>query len=206
MLPACRSSVRSDMHWSDHLESMKWERPSHYGGYSPNGDYLVLSRGRDSSALVNSNYFTAFKCLREVAVAFSEPPEAPRDHIDYGWGGEGNDNQWVYDFRAGCSLSGWIEYLLVRADAPEPVLQEAAEIFCSLCDYPVLDDTDYEERLTAEVERYWKSCSLSDRLYEWKRAYEDVDKRWRESNYFVIRHDDAYLRDDHLFDRLKEGL
>lgn len=194
------------MHWSDHLDEMKWEHPSNYGGYSPNGDYLVAVRGRDSGALANSNYCTAFRCLREVASVFGEPAAVPRDHIDYGWGSEGNDATWVYDFRAGCSMTGWVEYLLVRADAPEPVLQEAAEIFCSLKDYPVLDDQDYNERLTAEVERYWKSLPLRYRFDEWERAYEHVDDRWRSSNYFVIRHDDAYLRDDHLFDRLKEGL
>jgi hypothetical protein len=194
------------MHALDHLDEMKWEQPDHYFGYSPIGDYIVAVRGRDSGALDNSNYETAFKCLSTTAEPFGEPPDVPRDHINYGWGGEGNDNQWVYDFRASCSMTGWVEYLLVRADAPEEVLQEAAEIFCSLKEYPVLDDSDYDERLTAEVERYWKSCSLSSRLDEWEQAYSDIDERWRDSNYFVIRHDDAYLRDDHLFDRLKEGL
>ena len=103
-------------------------------------------------------------------------------------------------------MTGWVEYLLVRADAPEPILQEAAEIFCSLKEYPVLDDQDYGERLTAEVERYWKGLPLRCRFDEWERAYEHVEDRWRESNYFVIRHDDAYLRDGHLFDCLKEDL
>lgn len=192
------------MHALDHLDEMKWEQPDSYGGFSPVGDYLVVTRTRDSSCRENSNYEVAFKCLRTVAEPFGEPPEGEREHIYYGWGGEGNDNQWVYDFRASHWACGWVEYLLVRADAPDEILAEAAEIFTSLKEYPVLDECDVSDRETEAAMNYWKGLPLRWRLDEWKSTYEHMGNP--DTSYFVIRHDDAPMRDDNLFDRLREGL
>lgn len=165
----------------------RWEHPSDYGGFSPDGDFLILSQHRDSSALDRSNYVCAFEELKRVAAQFPDVPE------DYDDGREG----WVYDFRAGHWAVGWVEYLLVRSDAPEEVLQAAADIVCSLADYPVLDEGHFSELEYSEAAAYWAGLSLRWRLDALKRSGSDA-------SIFSIRHDEPpggeemyhYLRRD----------
>ena len=71
---------------------------------------------------------------------------------------------WVYGWCARCSLVGWIEYLMVRADAPATVLEAAELVLKGLYGYPVFDeghwsDLEWEENMT-----YWAECSVRDRL------------------------------------------
>lgn len=126
-----------------------WKRPDCYGGFSPDGEYVILTQCRDSDALERSNYRVAMRELERVA---AEQPE-PKD-------GE----PWVYDFRAGHWGVGWIETLMVRDNAPEPVIRAAEEIVCALADYPVLDDSDYSELEFYEASEYWASMSVAERF------------------------------------------
>lgn len=167
----------------EHLAGREWEHPSNYGGFSPDGDFVILTRTRDSSALEQSNYAAAFETLREVAAAFPDPEDDDEDERSVGW---------VYDFRAchwGC---GWVETLLVRADAPELVLITAGEIICALAEYPVLDDEDFNERENDQIDESWAYLSTKERL----RLLSDCNA---EVSYFCVRRsecpDDWRVRD-----------
>lgn len=149
------------------LAESKWEHPRHYAGFSPDGDYLIVVQHRDSDACTRSNYLCAFRELQEVIRrgGLDDPPEErvtdafpSRDEISPRSAG------WVYDFRAGHPCVGWIEYLLVRADAPMDVLLAAGDILCSLDDYPVLNEDHFSELEWEEAAAFWESLSIRERL------------------------------------------
>ena len=133
----------------------KWMLPKDYGGFSPDGDYILLERTRNSDCLENSNYECAFEALKSVATKFPQPDYDK----DYRFG-------WVYDFRARHWCCGWVETLLVRADAPDEVIKAAEAIDCALADYPVFNDVDYRERLSAAAQRYWESLPMRWKIEE----------------------------------------
>lgn len=153
------------MHESDLIDEALaqrvWEHPSDYGGFSPDGDYVVCTRHRDSGTVARSNYQVAFRELRKVCEDFPDAPEEP--FPDRG-GLSPRSGGWVYDWCASHWAVGWVEYLMVRADAPQAVLQEAARIVASIEDYPVLDDDHHSQMEWDEITEYWASCSVRDRL------------------------------------------
>jgi len=170
------------MNAAEHLAENAWKHPRDYGGFSPDGDYLVLSRNRDSDLLSESNWDYACRALGAEAYDggseyFSERPA-------------------VYHWRAGHWACGWVEYLMVRADADESVLTAAGDIVCSLADYPVLDESDYSDRECEAVNETWERASVSERV-KWL--------QWARMNIFAARRDE-FPRDDNgaLFDRLRD--
>lgn len=170
------------MNASEYLET--WKHPDCYGGFSPDGDYLILSRHRDSQLLDESNWDVACKSLNAEA---------------YDGGREGFATRpTVYHWRAGHWAVGWIECLMVRADAPDNVLNEAGEIVCSLADYPVLSDDDYSEREYAAICDYWGRLPVADRVHELQRAGLCIFAARRDA----LPEDPAGA----LFERLREGL
>ena len=183
----------------DHLERHVWTHPSNYAGFSPDGDYLIAVRARDADCCAESNYFTAFDWLKEVAKPFPEPEEE-RD-----WRGDISERSagWVYDWRARCSMRGWVEYLMVRADAPDDVKDQAGRIVKAIAGYPILDEKDYDRRVKDAVMDYWKDMNMSWRLDTWKRVNEFNDAP--DSSYFGIRRDSLPLEDDALYQDLSEG-
>lgn len=131
----------------EHLAETAWKTPDCYGGFNPIGDYLILSRHRDSDLISESNWDVACKSL------------SAEDHDT----GDLETRPAVYTFRAGHWAVGWVEYLLVRPDAPEATLKAAGEIVCGLAEYPVLSDDDLSEReCEAELEA-WRNLSVRDR-------------------------------------------
>ena len=133
------------MHASKHLTP--WKHPADYGGFSPDGDYVILSVHRDSDCLDRSNWIRACEILGAEDYN-AEHPHYGRTADDY------PDRPNVYTFRAGHWAVGWVEYLLVRYDAPDSVLTEAREIVCSLADYPVLDESHYSDMEHDEMADY----------------------------------------------------
>ena len=104
------------MNTQDTLNEVKWTHPSEYHGFSPDGDYLIYSQNRDSSICEEVNYELIFSELKRL------------------------DKENAYDFRASHWACGWIEYILIKKDSPQPLKDKAAEIIQSLSDYPILDD------------------------------------------------------------------
>ncbi len=169
------------MNASNHLE--QWKHPRDYGGFSPDGDYLLLARTRDSSTLDRSNWECICKALNAEA---------------YDDGDDGFDARpAVYHWRAGHWACGWVEYLMIRADAPQAMLDEAGEIFCALADYPVYDEDHFSELEYTEAAEYWERMSVRDR-------YEAIKNHGDGISIFAARH--GYLPQDEsgsLFDYLR---
>ena len=128
----------------DTLRAAQWETPSSYAGFDPVGDVLVLSINRDSDALGRSNWAVGGTLLREAADAAGAPES-------------------VYDWRASHWAVGWVDYLMVKRDAPESVLEAAAEILDSLSDYPALSDDHWSDLEWSEASDYWASLSVRER-------------------------------------------
>lgn len=127
----------------------EWTTPSGYAGFDPVGDWVVLTRTRDSGPLERSNWRIARKRLTEAA-GVDEVAEDDR-------------TQPVYDWRAGHWACGWVEYLMVPADAPEAVLDAAQEMADALAAYPILDEEDFTREEDEEACALWAVLSPRDR-------------------------------------------
>ena len=137
------------MNAAEHLDETVWTRPASYGGHSPDGDYCIYNRNRESSILENTNY-TGLLSLLEAEL--QNHPEAD------------DEEPWVYDFSANHWACGWVEYIIVRKDAPQAILDMAGELYCALSEYPVLDDAAYSEAQSEAMARYWEDCSSQERM------------------------------------------
>lgn len=146
----------------------KWETPGDYGGFDPVGHYGVIGQNRDSDALARSNWQVACQWLAEAAGIDAVP------ELEGGFGGDPNDAPPVYTWRAGHWAVGWVEYLMVRPDASEAVLEAAQAIKDSLSDYPVLDDEHYSNLEYAERCDYWAGMSVRHRAEVIKESGADV--------------------------------
>ena len=136
----------------EHLVDYKWERPSHYGGHSPEGDYLIYSRNRDSEILDDCNYKAILKDLQEKAKSLNF------DNLDE------SENGWVYDFRASHWACGWVEYIIVDKNAPNELLELAGEIVCAIGSYIVYKGDSYSEAQEEARAEYWNNESVQDRI------------------------------------------
>jgi hypothetical protein len=126
-----------------------WKHPSSYLGFSPEGDYLILNQHSQSDPQDASNYRVAFQRLKEVVKDLASPPkEFYREELSP------RSEGWVYDFRASHCLVGWVEYLLIRSDAPEELINEAEDLVYTLKnEYYILDESDCE---ALKAEWGWK--------------------------------------------------
>ena len=138
------------------IDKYRWETPDSYGGFNPVGDIVVYSQNRDSSILEQSNYEQIFKHLKETIKGLDCPFV-----LNY----ERGEFDWVYDFRAGHWACGWVEYILVRKDAPQSVIDAAIEVIGSMEDYPVFDEMHYSEMQWDATETFWQECSTEDRMH-----------------------------------------
>lgn len=164
-----------------------WETPSDYFGFDPVGDIGVAAKHRDSDALSRSNFAVAKARLLEAA-----GPEAITD-----WDGDNMDARpVVYDWRASHWAVGWVEYLMVRADAPQAVLDEAQAIVDELEDYPALDEDDWSQLEHEEASDFWASLSVRQRA--------DYIKDYApEVSIFAARRDYVPSNDGHLDEVLR---
>ena len=133
-------------------ELNRWESPDSYAGHNPIGDYTLYGRTRDSSIMENSNYELILEELTDLAEQFDKL--------------RGDDEPFVYDFRAGHWACGWVEEIIIRQDAPKQIIDRAKEIQAALSDYPVYSDDDYSERQWDEMFRYWNDIDIKERV-EW---------------------------------------
>lgn len=156
----------------DSLRPTAWIKPDNYGGFSPNGDYCILTIARDSCALDRSNWHIARQLLADSAGLSTVPF---------------SDSGPVYEWRAGHWGCGWIEYLMVSASAPECVLECAASIVDSLADHPALCDDHWSELEWEECAEYWQSLDTRERVQLIKDSGSDA-------SIFAARHD--YLPSD----------
>jgi hypothetical protein len=134
----------------------RWETPECYGGADPVGDIIVVTRTRDSSILEESNFEVAQKRIETIL----------KHKVEEVW--ELKDGSYAYPkfyiLRTGHWAVGWIEYLMLRADAPKRAIEEAQEIARKIEGYPVLDEYDYSEREWDAAAETWQNASLHERI------------------------------------------
>ncbi len=172
------------MEAAEHLTA--WTRPSSYGGFSPDGDYCVLTRNRDSELLGNVNFDVAVESLKAQAMDHGTSNDIPADRPP------------AYTWIARHFAVGWVEYLMVRQDAAPDLLTTAGEIVCSLADYPILDESRYSDAQHNAVCEYWAQCSLRERAEYLREA---------ELSLFAARREELPQDDNgRLFERLSNGL
>ena len=115
----------------DHLKETAWVRPSNYVGKDWTGYFIIVSQNRDSGTLEKVNFETARKLLSQwegEEVNATAPGDIPCPQMQVT---VASANHWA---------CGWVDSLMIHKEAPEAALIEAAEIICSLADYPCLDD------------------------------------------------------------------
>ena len=121
----------------------KWEHPDSYAGFSPIGDYVLLSKTRDSLILDEVNFDAALSQLRAESEECDET---------------------FYTFRASHWACGWVEYLIVAKSAPEAVIAIAEDIDNALADYPSLDDDALSQKQFDAIHDYWAGLRVVDRV------------------------------------------
>jgi hypothetical protein len=131
--------------YKEYLQDNIWTHPDSYSGHSPDGNYMIYSQNRDSQTVEISNYRTILKDLQSKAIQL-------------------NCDESVYDFRAGHWACGWVEYIIVKIDAPKELLIYCAEIICALADYPVWNESDLSELEWDTASKYWESLSLDEKV------------------------------------------
>lgn len=136
----------------------RWEHPESYAGFSPTDDYLIYTQYRNSDTMSACNYKLIFEDLKQFVIDH-ELPEPPNNPCI-----ESSTMGWVYDFRASHWAVGWVEYILIRQDAPKMLIQYAEHIISKLSGYPVYDDDRYSEWMFEAISDYWQSLSLSDKI------------------------------------------
>jgi len=156
----------------DILSEQVWEHPGDYAGHNPVGDYVIYARNRESSIMEDVNYNLICAELGALDDDFSAP---------------------VYTFRAGHWAVGWIEYVIVKNDAPEKTLENAAEILSALSDYPILNDEAYSDAQCEAITSYWERENVRDRVQWCCEAGESI---------FAARRD---CPSDAVFDHLMQG-
>jgi len=142
----------------DILEEHKWQTPDSYFGFNPVGDYVIYTQTRDSSILEEVNYKRILEDLKAEAEKHPEPPET-----------EGAEEwlPWVYDWRASHWACGWVEYIMIRKDSPQAILDMAGEILCALADYPCYDESAWSDAEYEAMADYWESLSIRDRVRDY---------------------------------------
>ncbi len=174
----------------------KWTTPDSYFGFDPVGDYVLYSRHRDSTLLTESNW----ECLQQELETIIEDLPKPNTRYKRTYYGEEEElpSDWLYVWSASHWAVGWVEYLMIREDAPQELIEKADELYHYLKnEYPILDDDDYSQRQDEAIYQFWQDCTLEERM-EYCRKTDD--------SIFAARRDDEippdvydYLRDMDLF-------
>lgn len=151
----------------EQIRERAWATPRDYGGFSPIGDYCIGSVHRDSDTISRSNW----RCMVRDFGGVDWTPN--RD--EYQWNGPPAGPHWdarpvCYIWRAGHSAVGWVDYMMIRADAPESVQKEAGEVVAALADYPVYREEDLSDLEWDEACQLWEQSSVADRVEYLQRA------------------------------------
>jgi hypothetical protein len=130
------------------LSETAWTHPADYGGHSPDGDYVIYARTRDSDIMANVNYDSIMETFEH--------------------------DESVYDFRASHWACGWVEYIIVPAGSPDSVLTRAADILCALADYPSLNDDKLCEAEYEAFCEFWDGIGTGERLDYLKQSGDSI--------------------------------
>lgn len=143
------------LEYPNKLGLTEWEHPPYYGGFSPVGDFLAAVKTRDSGLLERTNWDIIVNALAEL----NQTHEAPQDPEL-----ESGDENYFYTFVARHWACGWVEYAMVRRDAPDEYQELLYEFESALAGYPILDETAYCVALYEEIYSIWDHAGLRDRM------------------------------------------
>lgn len=127
-----------------------WRKPEAYFGFSPDGDFILYNHYRDSHLIDESNWDYLMEAFK------------PEDYDDRN-GFE--ERPTCYIWSAGCSLVGWVEYMMIRHDAPWDLKLKAEKVLERLSNYPILDEDDHSRREWEFVCESWQNMSLKERVH-----------------------------------------
>ena len=142
------------------LQKHLWERPECYGGFNPEGDYLIYSKHRDSRLLERVNYD---EILSELTKFEETIPGRPDDRVISGTYRRDTIGTWSYEWTAKHWAVGHIDYIMVSGDSPDEMLILAAEIVRAMDAYPVFDEDAYSEAELGEGDIAWKDADMDTR-------------------------------------------
>lgn len=152
------------------LESKKWERPEYYAGFNPDMDYLLYARHRESQLVEESNMAVIRRELDKIIAALPQDQRepVPTDAAEMEAFGMAKSEAttrefWVYSWRASHPMVGWVEYLMLRGDAPDALKDKAESMLKGLEGYPIADDDHYSDLQTEAIDKYWDGASESER-------------------------------------------
>jgi hypothetical protein len=115
-----------------------WDSSVNFIGEKPNG-YSVYSRNRESSILENTNFE---ECLNRL----------------------GGESEWVEIVCHKHWACGWIEYLMLKENAPHTLIEIAIETTKELDAYPILNEHLYTEAQLDSMQTYWDNLSIKERI------------------------------------------
>jgi hypothetical protein len=137
----------------EHLETTAWTTPDDYAGFNPVGDFVVLTRTRDSNLLDQCNW----DLISDLLLEFTDTDNAC---LDYSL----DSDDICYTWRANHWACGWVEYLMISKNAPDSIKELAGKIVCDLANYPVFDDDYYSERQSDLAYDRWHEADTSERI------------------------------------------
>lgn len=138
----------------EYLSDHRWQRASNYMGMDWSAYFVIVSQNRDSDCLEKVNFETARNLLSKWE-GEEVTPCKPEDDCPTLQVTVASANNWAV---------GWTESLMIHKDASEEALIEAAEIICSLADYPCLDESA------------WGAAQYEDAREAWDRYMGDREK------------------------------
>lgn len=116
----------------------KWKSASNYMGEEYPDYYVLIGQNRDSNYMDRANFDEALEAL-------------------------GGESETVKVIRSGHWAVGWVEVILIHESDKEHI-KIGEEIQDSLSDYPVLSDERYYSYEAKEVNDYWMSAGLRERI------------------------------------------
>lgn len=168
----------------------RWVRPANYIGSTWYGWYVGLGHHRESNTLAESNFQVFHDKLASLPrVSVDDTPNAgsswlPRQFLDI---------DGVQVVRESHCLVGWVEWIAIH-ETNERALQLAEELMAKLDDYPVLDEEHWGMLETQQIDDYWATLPIPDRVVLCKEA---------EVSIFAARRD---WPTDKVFDKLREAI
>lgn len=154
------------------LESKKWTKPDCYAGFDPVMDYLLYARHRESQIVDESNMQVLKRELDKLVLALPEGERepVPTDAAEMEAFGMAKSEAmtrefWVYTWRASHFMVGWVEYLMLRGDAPQVLKDKACSMLQDLDDLCIADEDHYSNMQYEAIEKYWNEASEDDRIY-----------------------------------------
>jgi hypothetical protein len=153
----------------------KWDHPTpwdcsvNFIGEKPHG-YSVYSRNRDSTILDNTNFEEFLKRL-------------------------GGESEWVAIVRHRHWACSWIEYLMLKEDAPHTLIEIAIQTTKELDAYPILNEELYSEAQFNSMQTFWDNLSIEGRIDYCKEAGisilaarhslpPEIERQWFDSDMF----------------------